>query len=277
MHLARHQSDPAAAALEREDVTLLEGEPGRPHNFRFAWMKYNAPFRVPQHRHNFEQVRLTLTGMQRFGRVGRCGPGDVGYFPEGTPYGPQTVDAGSVVINIAFGGPSGSGFVSDAEVAAARENMKSLGEFKQGMFMPFDGSKGKPGYNALWEYIRGRKLTYPKPRYTTPIIMRAANAPWVPVASGVAQKPLGAFSECGIAMGYLRLDAGASHMLRGPLLVFTLEGHGTCGTESFGAETAITLAEDERQRATAETEVTLFALRLPRAASAAEPAFDIAA
>jgi hypothetical protein len=269
MRLARHQSDPALAHLEREDVTLLEGKPGSPHNFRFAWMKYNAPFRVPQHRHNFEQVRLTLAGMQRFGRVGRCGPGDVGYFPEGTPYGPQSIDPGSIAINIGFGGPSGAGFVSDAEAAEARAKMSIFGEFTQGMFVPLNGDKPKPGYNALWEFVRGKKLTYPKGRYSTPIVMRASNVPWIETQTGVARKVLGTFSECGIDMGYLRLAAGAATTVEGPSLSFVFSGDGHCGAQSYMAETAIEITEGETQELDARTASQLFVMRLPTAPQAA--------
>src|SRR4030088_2898167 len=43
---------------------------------------------TPRHRHNFDQIRYTLTGIQSTG-LGDLAAGECGYFPEGSHYGPQ--------------------------------------------------------------------------------------------------------------------------------------------------------------------------------------------
>ena len=43
---------------------------------------------TPKHRHNFDQIRYTLSGLQSTG-LGDLAGGECGYFPEGSHYGPQ--------------------------------------------------------------------------------------------------------------------------------------------------------------------------------------------
>ncbi len=43
---------------------------------------------TPRHRHNFDQIRYTLSGVQSTG-LGDLAAGECGYFPEGSHYGPQ--------------------------------------------------------------------------------------------------------------------------------------------------------------------------------------------
>ena len=69
---------------------LAEGEPGTPGNFSLV-MGTNTDGRTsPRHRHNFEQIRYQLEGSEDYDRDGKLEKGMVGYYPEGTYYGPQT-------------------------------------------------------------------------------------------------------------------------------------------------------------------------------------------
>jgi hypothetical protein len=40
------------------EKTFLQGEPGRPDNFKFYMVQQFGDFYSPRHRHNFEQIRL---------------------------------------------------------------------------------------------------------------------------------------------------------------------------------------------------------------------------
>src|SRR5262245_28001226 len=77
-------------------------------------------FNSPRHRHNFEQIRYQLEGVLDYGRDGKLTAGMVGYFPEAVYYGPQSQDPSisCKTIVLQFGGASGSGYLSQAEVQA---------------------------------------------------------------------------------------------------------------------------------------------------------------
>ena len=71
------------------------------------------------------------------------------------------------------------------------------GTFENGVYtrMLPDGRKiTKDGHAACFEYLTGEKIEFPKPRFSTPIVMQAAAAQWsLPIAScaGVEHKYLG--------------------------------------------------------------------------------------
>src|SRR5438105_3451298 len=69
---------------------LLMGKDERPtENFRYILGRQEGDFHMPRHRHNFEQIRLPLTGDMNLGEQGILHEGEIGYFPEGGTYGPQ--------------------------------------------------------------------------------------------------------------------------------------------------------------------------------------------
>ena len=70
---------------------LLEGTPG-PANFALKLVNIAGKFHSPRHRHNFDQIRFQIEGEFDYAADGHFEPGSVGYFPEGTRYGPQTSD-----------------------------------------------------------------------------------------------------------------------------------------------------------------------------------------
>src|SRR5258708_5043062 len=68
---------------------LGQGTPGRPENFYLRMVWTEGDFFSPRHMHNFDQVRVQIKGKFSFDKDGTMQPGCIGYFPEGTPYGPQ--------------------------------------------------------------------------------------------------------------------------------------------------------------------------------------------
>ena len=197
---------------------VVEGAPGALDNFQVSYGQMGGDFNSPRHRHNFEQIRYQLEGVLDYGRDGKLIAGMVGYFPEAVYYGPQSQDPSIAckTIVLQFGGASGSGYFSQAEVQAGMQELKQQGEFKDGVFRrraDVEGKRNLDGYQAIWEHVNERPMVYPKPRYPQPIFMDPASYEWVPVEGqpGVAEKLLGVFTERRSESSFFRLDAGASY------------------------------------------------------------------
>src|SRR5262249_1639931 len=147
---------------------MVEGAPGALDNFQLSFGQMGGDFNSPRHRHNFEQIRYQLEGVLDYGRDGKLVAGMVGYFPEAVYYGPQSQDPGinCKTIVLQFGGASGSGYLSQAEVQAGMQELRGEGEFKDGVFRrraDVEGKRNMDGYQAIWEHVNERPMVYPKP------------------------------------------------------------------------------------------------------------------
>ncbi len=133
---------------------------------------------TPRHRHNFDQIRYTLSGVQSTG-LGDLAAGECGYFPEGSHYGPQQQKGPCECLVLQFQGASGEHLLSNEEMNATYEKLlKSGGKFENGVYKGFkpDGTpKNKDSYEAIWEEHEGRDLVFPEPRYRQPVMMLAKN------------------------------------------------------------------------------------------------------
>jgi hypothetical protein len=255
---------------------LLDGVAGSLDNFSLVWAQSPGRF-SPRHRHNFEQIRFQLDGTAKYGRTGVLKPGMVGYYPEAVHYGPQTQEEGDMlaVLVLQFGGASGSGYIGRDEQAALTEELRGLGEFKDGVFRRNDDVPGKrnlDGFQAIWEHARQRPLTYPEPRYDAPVFMDPENYDWLPVAataatSGVLEKTLGVFTECQTMIRFLKMDAGAVYNAPGARDVyFVLSGAGVVEGENWRHATTIFVEPDEDICLEATSETEILHLRLPNLA-----------
>ncbi len=178
---------------------LLTGRPGTPENYLFNIARSDGDYATPRHRHNFDQIRVALDGDMRIGPRQVVRQGQIGYFPEGTYYGPYD-DAGKkrTIMIVQFGGASGSGYMDRLSAMKARESLLREGEFRGGVFRRSsgEGRKNQDAFEATWERFAGRKLEYPKPRYDAPVIIDPAGFAWKPAGRrGVSRKRLGAFTE----------------------------------------------------------------------------------
>jgi len=161
---------------------LMEGTPGTIDNFQLSMGRNDKDFVSPRHRHNFEQFRFQLEGDLNFARDGVMTPGMVGYFPEGTSYGPQTSEATATTFVLQFGGSSGQGYLSRKEVRQGMDALRATGTFDGGVYRRNEGEPGKrnmDGFQAIWEQANGRPLQFPKPRYDKPVMMDQAGYEWV--------------------------------------------------------------------------------------------------
>src|SRR5260221_3962241 len=218
--------------------TVAAGEPGTPGNFILEMVRTTDDFFSPRHKHNFDQFRYQLEGEFDFDRNGKMTPGILGYFPEGTPYGPQTSSVRSLTLVLQFGGASGNGYMTQRELEAGTAELKTQGVFEKGVFRrneDVDGKRNVDGYQAVWEVVKRRPMVYPKPRYHDPLMMDPASFEWLPLDGqpGVAEKPMGIFTERRTEASFLRLDPGARCKLRGRRLYFVIDGSGTVGGKPY--------------------------------------------
>lgn len=245
---------------------LMQGERGALDNFELSRVHNHASYYTPRHRHNFEQVRYVISGEFEYSARKRMKAGSVGFFPEGTPYGPQNV-AECIMLTLQCGGPSGDGFMSYRQLHDGHLELAKLGTFKDGIFTRAEASnrgpgvrKNQDGYEAIWEHVNGRKLTYPKPRYSEPVIMYPDAIDWsAGGAPGVERKLCGIFDR-NVHIELVRLAPGARLSVSAPRaiqLLYALSGRGTADGRPWTAECAFKVAPGERGEVVADAETTL--------------------
>lgn len=210
------ETNAAIRGGDREFKTLLTGDENSPDNFRLVLARQTGKVVAPRHKHNFDQIRMCLSGDgQNYGPDRWIQPGEVVYFPEGVPYGPEDSDCQRLGITLQFGGASGNGFMSSRRSKQGMEELKAFGRFEKGIFhRNGEASSGQKrnqdGFEAVWEHVNKRKLEYPKPRYDEPIMMRPQNFDWQKTEQGgLSVKPLGSFTERRVEVSLLRLASGA--------------------------------------------------------------------
>ena len=248
------------------EKTFLKGTAGTPDNFKFYLVQQFGDFYSPRHRHNFEQVRLQLEGTTSYDKDGIMTPGVLGYFPEGTVYGPTTIKShNSLIVILQAGGPSRSGYPSAAERETANRELRKLGQFRNGAYFPKPGGRRKKqdAFEACWEFINNRKLEYPEPRFQRPVFMNTQCFDWrpVPEARGVCQKQLGAF-DLGFGLRHLRIDAGVDFTANGRIILYVLDGNGAAGGKSLSKGDVVYADVMDTANIKAVTTVTLFVISM---------------
>jgi hypothetical protein len=286
MKIVQTDEIPLKRGLEHRGGTfhgriVVEGVPGALDNFQLSYGQMGGDFNSPRHRHNFEQIRYQLEGVLDYGRDGKLVAGMVGYFPEAVYYGPQSQDPGinCKTIVLQFGGASGSGYLSQAEVKAGMEELRDEGEFKDGVFRrraDVEGKRNMDGYQAIWEHVNERPMVYPKPRYPQPIFMDPANYEWVPVEGqrGVSEKLLGVFTERRSEASLFRLEAGASFTARGKGVYVVTRGGGSAADQPLRALTTVYLEPGETVTFSAREATELLHFGLPNLAGVRMPVHD---
>jgi hypothetical protein len=224
---------------------FLEGAEGTPDNFSLKLSQLSSDFKSPRHRHNFDQIRYLIDGHYDYADDGELTPGCIGYFPEGTPYGPQTVTGDSQHLILQFGGASGSGFLSEAQYSRAMETLHDEATFEGGFLVKWeDGVKiKKDAYEAIWERLNDKELHYPPQRYGRPIFMNPENFRWVPDANqpGVENKSLGSFTEALTEISFHRIAAGKTMRLPGRSIYFVVSGSGRAKEKTAQKHTVLYL------------------------------------
>ncbi len=200
--------------IRRKLLPLDSGLPGV--TVEMSYMVVPDGYEVPRHRHNCDQIRYIIDGVQSIGVRQDMVAGECGYFPEGVHYGPQTQRGDCTCLLMQFQGPSGERLLTSAELDATYRRMIADGAvFENGIYKgrkPDGTPQNKDSYAAIWEAHEGRKLTFPRPRYREPVMMLPDEFGWRadPDLPGIARKHLGTFSEQRTSLSMLKVAAGAA-------------------------------------------------------------------
>ena len=257
-------------SIRRKRLPLDTGVPGITAEFSLSIVPEG--YFTPRHRHNFDQIRYTLTGVQSTGH-GDLGPGEIGYFPEGAYYGPQAQQGDCSTLVLQFQGASGEHLLSNEEMNATYEKMRAAGAvFENGIYQgvaPDGRRKNKDSYVAIWEEHEDRKLKFPVARYRTPVMMAPQYYSWVAdrTRPGIETKHLGTFSELRTGIGFFRLvrDAGLeAERQRDAEIRYCIEGSFTYGGKSWGEHTYMFIPPGtETAELTSTKGATFFYISLP--------------
>ena len=226
-------------------------------------------FFSPRHKHNFDQFRMCIEGRTSIDPKKYLVPDEVGYFPEGTSYGPQQDTEENLTMVLQFGAASGGGYASRAQVKRAQDELIKIGEFKDGVFRRREGEgrKNQDGFEAVWEQIMGRKLVYPAPRFDNPVFMTHENFGWRPgKGKGVAVKTLGIFTERETRLEMVKLEPDAEWTNPAEdaiTIAFVMGGAGTCAGQAYDTYAAIETVSGETATVRATTETILLVMVLP--------------
>jgi hypothetical protein len=240
---------------------LMGGEPEKLENFRYILGRQEGDFRMPRHRHTFEQIRLPLVGDMNLGEQGILHEGEIGYFPEGQTYGPQDDPLGTpkqLQLVLQFGGAAGLG------MAAARG---------RGPAAQRDGEAPRR---------ERREIKFPRPRYQSVLIMNPVHFNWLPVAGapGVERKFFGSFTERAFWIEHVKVGSGArwtSATDAGRRLIVALSGAATVDGTAIGRLAALQVEAGETLEVDATEEMVFFIVGLPPVQVPAIPSdqFDI--
>ena len=236
---------------------LGEGTPGTPGNYNLRLVWSETDFFSPRHMHNFDQVRVQMQGTFYFDADGTMKPGVAAYFPEGTPYGPQTSQQDTVQLVLQLGGPSGAGYLAEAQRIASVAALAETGEFRDGKyFAPGKaGTGGTDAFQAAWEHAQSRKMVYPPMRLQKPLFTNPDSFDWVavPGSSGAECKQLWRFGAHAVGLDMVHLDTGGTISIPGPVSCFVEHGAGVVRGAADNPASADYADYDTAHAATGET------------------------
>lgn len=251
---------------------LATGKEGALNNYRLSFSRGEGDWRVPRHRHNFDQIRFPLKGEYTYAEGKSLPAGQVAYYSEGTYYGPLVRAEGLEMVLCQWGGSSGHGFMSRRQTDAAFHELGKTGTFENG-FYSYTDEAGKihrrDSFEVSWERAAGRKIEYAKSRYDGIVNMDPDNFTWVQSsdASGVDYKWLGAFTERGTRFGFIRVAPGAVLTIgrhRAPELLFMHKGAVSHQGETYRGRTSFACdPEDGVQTITGVEQAEFLCIQLP--------------
>jgi hypothetical protein len=248
---------------------LFKGEEGDPNNFRWVLSRNTGDYRSPVHRHNFDQVRFCVQGAANIAPGKSLNEGDVGFFPEGTPYGPQQdLKAHRLTLVLQGGGASGLGYMSSAQLRRGHDELEKRGSFGGGRFCFHGQTETRDSYEAIWEHVFGRSIAYPPQRYDEAILIRTASFTWVRdrASDGVSRRFLGSFTERGTRLEMLRVAPDGQAVLGeadAMVLAFVVTGHGRGNAGSWHQHSAFRIGAGETLTLRGDELADLFVITLP--------------
>lgn len=246
---------------------LFLGQENTPENYMFSLVR-QGEFYSPIHRHNFDQFRFAYRGDVSLAPDVLLREGELSYHPEAVHYGPQKDSVGERdVLVLQFGGTSGQGYLSFAQMKEGQDDLRKQGYFEGGNFYSAEGADPIDGYQAIWEHICGKPLKYPEPRYDSIIVSKANNYEWIPSEDLDADvKTMGVFTERQTRADLIKIKAGKPGQVRGQnavQLLFVLKGQGRANGDAVEAESAIRLPPSTGVEVSSESEMKLIRFVLP--------------
>lgn len=248
---------------------LLLGQENTPENYLFSIGRQSA-FHSPIHRHSFDQFRYAYRGDVSIAPDLLLREGELCYHPEGVFYGPQIDEGGERdVLVLQFGGASGQGYLSFAQIAEGQEKLlEEGGRFEKGKYYPADGGEPKDSYEALWETYSGYPLKYPAARYHSVIVSKPENYSWMPVdgPSNAFARTLGIFTERQTKADMIRIGAQGKIEIdekNAIQLLFVLKGQGKANETSLEVESAVRLSPETGVLLSSEDGMELLRFVLP--------------
>jgi hypothetical protein len=253
---------------------LFKGDPAKPGNFEMVLLRSplnDASIHFPRHRHDFDQVRLTLAGKPAWAPKREVPPGQVVYTAAGTFYGPYDRFADEEQLHIQFEGANHARFLDYDTLAQARREMATRGRFERGIYVTSgpDGRETKSdAHQAIMEYLSGRPMTYPEARYKDSIQINPELFAWEPSGDGVRARPLGTFTESLASLAMIEVSDGAQcgfPRIGQTRLVFVMEGTGQAGSEALEPWDGVLLAPGDTGPILGRQGLRLFVVTLPKA------------
>ena len=196
-------------------------------------------FTAPRHHHDFEQIRISMTGVQDFGLGQVTEEGWIAYFPAGAFYGPEHIDGASI-----FQIQWSDFWVSRAEHDRAYAELGKTGVFGGGQYTWVDSegrSHSRDALNAIWEHVFNREASFPVPRYPQPILMNPDAFTYLDRGDGLATKVLGRFTERDLTIIKIRWDNRAEFVMpdNRTYCMFTNAGTVEVGEHRYGPHTVV--------------------------------------
>ena len=98
MRVGQHQRCEGEVVSRHRDTSiefrrLLRGAEGSAENYELSLIRFTGVYTTPRYRHNYDQIRYAIRGDLNYAAGQDLPEGALGYFPEGTYYGPQRVPA----------------------------------------------------------------------------------------------------------------------------------------------------------------------------------------
>lgn len=266
-HSAQHKGASAHREGGIRFLSLLQGEEDTPGNFHLM-LVYANNFEAPRHRHNFDQVRIVLEGSFGFDRGLEQHAGMLGYFTEGTYY-TQRAEGASTTLLLQAGGASGAGYMSDRQLRTAVDELQTRGSFSAGVYTWLDetGKKhNQDGYEAAWEHVRGRRISYPQPLFEQPVLWRQERFAWQSTSQkGVHIRRFAEFTGGRLSVAQVRVEEGAQCLFSAAereTLLYCIVGQARLKQHTLKAISAVRLLSGEAALVDAlePTEFYLFGL-----------------
>jgi hypothetical protein len=241
----------------RSSALLLTGREGAPNNYRLTLdgAGSTGDWTTPRHRHTKEQFRYVVSGKFHITDKEVLPAGWAAYFPESVYYGPQIKPKDLHMLTLQYGGPSGLGYMSPAQMQNGINALLARGgKFENGVYTWIDEQgrrHNQDAAEAAEEAAWGRKMEYPRPRYTNFIIMNPGAFNWIPdkAAPGIERKTLGIFTERETRFGLIRMQKGSKLLFgheNAPEILFLNEGAVMHDQQRYDVHTALATEAEER-------------------------------